>query len=152
MSQREFAKRIGAHPSVVQSWESGRAMPGTEYLCRIKDIYNVSIDWLISGEGEGKEEWKGDQNNSRMPIIQDDQFKLSDLLAKTIYILESPTIYRTALAHNINAFHQAVISLSDTEERLSAIEKKLTDLAAENLTLKKEIEILQGGEFKHPSE
>lgn len=52
---------------------------------------------------------------------------MSDMLTKTATVLESDTIYRTALASNINAFHQAVQSerqLAKLEERVATLEAR----------------------------
>ena len=73
----------------------------------------------------------------------EDDFKMSDMLTKTAEVLESDTIYRTALASNINAFHQAVNSertLARLEERMVALETRVEELANENSQLKKQVE------------
>ncbi|QAZ66740.1 hypothetical protein C3Y92_05575 [Solidesulfovibrio carbinolicus] len=75
---------------------------------------------------------------------------MSDMLTKTAEVLESDTIYRTALASNINAFHQAVRSertLARIEERMAeweaktdAMVKRMEELERENRELKQRLE------------
>lgn len=75
---------------------------------------------------------------------------MSDMVTKTIEVLESDTIYRTALASNINAFHQAVRSertLARIEERMAeweakadAMARELSELRRENRELKERLE------------
>lgn len=76
---------------------------------------------------------------------------MSDMLTKTAEVLESETIYRTALASNINAFHQAVRSertLARLEERMELLEKRVEDLAGENAYLKQRLEQHEGNNAK----
>lgn len=83
----------------------------------------------------------------------EEDWKMSDMLTKTAEVLESDTIYRTALASNINAFHQAVRSerllaqlvervaaLEAREERWAQIEARMTELEKENAELKRRLE------------
>lgn len=60
---------------------------------------------------------------------------MSDMLTKTAEVLESDTIYRTALASNINAFHQAV----QGERLMVRMEQRLADLEAKSDTFKHEL-------------
>ncbi len=79
-----------------------------------------------------------------------EEFRMSDMLTKTAEVLESDTIYRTALASNINAFHQAVRSertLARIEERMAeweakadAMARELSELRRENRELKERLE------------
>jgi hypothetical protein len=46
----------------------------------------------------------------------EDQFSISDMIIMTTKVLESRTVYRSALASNIRAFHQAVTRESEMED------------------------------------
>jgi len=68
---------------------------------------------------------------------------MSDMLTKTAEVLESETIYRTALASNINAFHQAVQGerlLTNLAERMELLEKQVAELQRENRELRQKME------------
>lgn len=75
---------------------------------------------------------------------------MSDMLTKTAEVLESDTIYRTALASNINAFHQAVRSertlvrieerMAEWEAKADAMARELSELRRENRELKERLE------------
>jgi transcriptional regulator with XRE-family HTH domain len=57
--------------------------------------------------------------------------KISDLVAKTIDILESESIYRSALASNINAFYYSIQTRNTLEamkNRMVAMEKQIAKL------------------------
>lgn len=60
-------------------------------------------------------------NERRSEKMEDDGDSIGDLIAKTAKVLESNTIYRTALASNVRAFHQAV----EQEEEMGEIKKEL---------------------------
>lgn len=68
---------------------------------------------------------------------------MSDMLTKTAEVLESETIYRTALASNINAFHQAVQGerlLAELSVRVETLEKQMVELQRENRELRRRLE------------
>ena len=70
-----------------------------------------------------------------------EEFRMSDMLTKTAEVLESDTIYRTALASNINAFHQAVRS----ERTLARLEERMADLEAKSEAMSTELGELRRG-------
>lgn len=52
-SQSQLASRAGVRLSTIQNWESDRSEPRANKLQMIAGILNVSIVWLLTGEGEG---------------------------------------------------------------------------------------------------
>ena len=87
------------------------------------------------------------------PQSSPEDWKMSDMLTKTAEVLESDSIYRTALASNINAFHQAVKSerllarleervavLEGREDRWTKFEARMEDLEKENAEQKQRLE------------
>lgn len=50
LSQKDFAEKIGVHITTVQGYESGN-LPKGDILQRIHEVFNASIDWLLTGEG-----------------------------------------------------------------------------------------------------
>ncbi len=51
LKQDELAKRLGCGRSNISLIESGKNLPGGSILITLKSKYNVSLDWLFSGEG-----------------------------------------------------------------------------------------------------
>ncbi len=47
-----IAKKLDCSPQYVSNLYAGRNIPSIEILNKIHKEYNVSIDWLITGEGE----------------------------------------------------------------------------------------------------
>jgi len=53
MSQAQLAKRLGVRTATLKNWENDVAEPRANRLSMIAGLLNVSIMWLINGEGEG---------------------------------------------------------------------------------------------------
>ncbi|MGV6847020.1 MAG: helix-turn-helix domain-containing protein [Marinibacterium sp.] len=53
MSQAQLARRLGVKKATVLAWEEDRSDPRANRLSMMAGILNVSIMWLLTGEGEG---------------------------------------------------------------------------------------------------
>lgn len=53
MTQEDLAKRLGIKSKSLQSWEDDLAEPRANRLSLLAGLLNVSMMWLINGEGEG---------------------------------------------------------------------------------------------------
>lgn len=53
MSQAQLAKRLGVRKSTVLAWEEDRSEPRANRLVMLAGMLNVSVMWLITGEGDG---------------------------------------------------------------------------------------------------
>ena len=91
---------------------------------------NVNLDWIKTGQGEMHESQSSSiaethsSYSNHPPIV-----KISDpFIQKTAAILESTTVYATALKSNIEAFHHAMTC----EEQLAVANKRI-DVLEENL-------------------
>jgi transcriptional regulator with XRE-family HTH domain len=51
--QKELAKRLGVKLKTVQGWEDDLSEPRANKLQMLAGILNVSLIWLLTGEGEG---------------------------------------------------------------------------------------------------
>jgi len=52
MSQAQLARRMGIKKSTLLGWEQDLSEPRANKLSMLAGILNVSIKWLITGEGE----------------------------------------------------------------------------------------------------
>ena len=50
ISQEELADKIKVSRGNVGDWERGRAKPGAEALLLLSKFFNVSVDWILTGE------------------------------------------------------------------------------------------------------
>ncbi len=53
MTQKQLAKRMGVRASTLRSWEDDLSEPRANRLSMMAGLLNVSMMWLINGEGEG---------------------------------------------------------------------------------------------------
>jgi hypothetical protein len=147
-----WAKRIGLPAATFnRMWNEGTP-PKWNHLTLISEQADVTIDWLLTGEGpmrrsealrlSAKEEvlrGKGEGKIAAGPapvlaghpkdLVED--IRVSELVAKTIDVLQSDTIYRASLAANINSFHLA-ISMEQRLEEERAARREMEQRMAEN--------------------
>lgn len=53
MAQRDFAARLGISNGGISQIESGKAMPGGDFLLRIHQEFGVDVTWLLTGATGG---------------------------------------------------------------------------------------------------
>jgi len=53
MTQTEFARKLGVAARTIVAWEEDRSEPRANRLQMMSGMLNVSIRWLLTGEGEG---------------------------------------------------------------------------------------------------
>lgn len=53
LTQEQLARHLGLREQTVQNWEADRAEPRANKLQMVAGLLNVSIVWLMTGEGEG---------------------------------------------------------------------------------------------------
>lgn len=52
LSQQEMADSLNLSKNGYWYYETGKRIPRAEELSFLKDIYNININWLLTGEGE----------------------------------------------------------------------------------------------------
>ena len=55
LSQKELAKRLGVKSKTMAAWENDLSEPRANRLQMLAGLLNVSLMWLLNGEGEGVE-------------------------------------------------------------------------------------------------
>ncbi len=56
LSQAELARKLGVKLKTIQGWENDTSEPRANKLQMVAGVLNVSIRWLLTGEGEGVSE------------------------------------------------------------------------------------------------
>lgn len=56
LSQEDLAAKIGVSRQAISKWERAEASPDTDNLILLAEIYGVTLDELLKGEGASKEE------------------------------------------------------------------------------------------------
>lgn len=49
LNQREFAARLGTSSGYISSVESGKTMPGGDFLLRLHQEFGTDVTWLLTG-------------------------------------------------------------------------------------------------------
>ena len=53
LTREQLARRLGLRTETIQNWEADRSEPRANRLQMLAGFLNVSIVWLLTGEGEG---------------------------------------------------------------------------------------------------
>ncbi|MBF9049668.1 helix-turn-helix domain-containing protein [Roseobacter sp. HKCCD9010] len=53
LSQAELARRLGTKTKTIKGWENDQNEPRANKLQMVAGLLNVSIMWLLTGQGEG---------------------------------------------------------------------------------------------------
>lgn len=154
LTQQELADELGVSRSSIANYESGIDPISRKFARKLEKKYGISARWLLSGE---EKDGAIDSTQEVAVVYSDqggvDEIRISDMLQKTAEVLESKTIFRSALASNINAFYQAVKTeepMRQLRDRMEAMElslssqmkevvRRLECLEEENGVLKKEL-------------
>lgn len=69
MTQETLAKRLGVRLPTVQKWEDDHAEPRANRLSMLAGLLNVSMMWLINGEGEGLDVPQSDADSGVAEVL-----------------------------------------------------------------------------------
>jgi len=98
MTQDALAKRLGVKKSTVRNWEDDLSEPRANRLSMLAGLLNVSMMWLINGEGEGVENPDAEPLTADMTdIILEIRELKSDLHAKAEQMARLEKRLRTML-------------------------------------------------------
>ena len=84
LTQKDLARRLGVRTSTVRNWEDDLSEPRANRLSMMAGLLNVSMMWLINGEGEGLEA-PADQAqgiNEMADVLVEMRLMRADLLQK----------------------------------------------------------------------
>lgn len=131
LTQQELGKMLGKSRSQIFKYETGKTPVSQRVALKMQQELRVNKEWLMTGKGEMflGEELQGDAILSREAPPgegSNDGVKIHQMLQKTAEILETRSIYRTALTSNINAFHQAIQS----EEAIGEVRRENAEIKA----------------------
>lgn len=55
LAQKDLARRLGVSVKTLENWENDVSEPRANRLTTLSGILNVSLPWLMTGEGQGVE-------------------------------------------------------------------------------------------------
>jgi len=84
MTQKQLAKRLGVRVATLRAWEEDLSEPRANRLSILAGLLNVSMMWLINGEGEGLDgpEQDGVLNVEMRDLLTEVRDLRTDLLAR----------------------------------------------------------------------
>ena len=79
MSQAQLARRLGVKTATIVNWEADRSEPRANRLQMLAGLVNVSIVWLMTGEGDGGPTMHADHIAPEIAGLRDVLDQLRDL-------------------------------------------------------------------------
>jgi|GEM_PF-1907525 len=155
--QADLSKDLGKDRATVTRWWNGGVAPSQRNMRMIADYFGCDVNWLASGEGSpfpdeaAGEGYLGRINSGmvehqtpkpepiRMEVKNEAELTNTDMLLMTSKVLESNTVYRSALASNIRAFYQAVLGeddMNDMRNEINMMRKELAEMKELIMSLK----------------
>ena len=55
LSQEQMAEKLNVTRQTISKWELNQSAPDLNYLCQLSEIFGISLDALVKGEGEPEE-------------------------------------------------------------------------------------------------
>lgn len=56
LTQEQVAKRLGIDFTTISKYENDKSQPDNEILQKLASLYDISVDWLLSGNNKREEE------------------------------------------------------------------------------------------------
>lgn len=82
LSQEEFARRLGVKGSTARGWEDDLNEPRANKLQMMAGLLNVSVVWLLMGEGDGAVAAPGEDDRSVDPELSELLVEIRDIRAQ----------------------------------------------------------------------
>lgn len=75
MTQEQLGERVGVTNKTVSRWETGKYMPPIECLKLLSDIYQISINEILTGQKLDEEDYKGAAENNIVYTLEEIEAK-----------------------------------------------------------------------------
>ncbi len=141
LTQKEFAKQINADQSTVQNWENKNKLPKGDILQRIQEIFNVNINWLLTGDGDPylyRSSMNGSPRISESSGLYNKTGGLGQAVDQLAQILTSGNeLIVRAILFNLQAFYDTVINQKRDKERIKKLEEE-SEVLKERITVLEE--------------
>jgi len=78
LTQEQLGEKIGVSNKTVSRWETGTYLPPADALLIISELFDVSINEILSGTRLSKEEYRGAAENNLRQAIKASSFSLKE--------------------------------------------------------------------------
>ena len=104
MTQSELARRLGVRVATLRSWEDDLSEPRANRLSTMAGLLNVSMTWLINGQGDGLEAPMEDAllDTSTHDILNEMRDLRADLVARVEQLARLEKKLRATLRDDAN--------------------------------------------------
>ena len=75
MTQEQLGEKVGVTNKTVSRWETGKYMPPIECLKLLSDIYQISINEILTGEKLNEEDYKEAAENNIVDTLEEIEAK-----------------------------------------------------------------------------
>ena len=75
MTQEQLGEKVGVTNKTVSRWETGKYMPPIECLKLLSDIYQISINEILTGKKLNEEDYKGAAENNIVNTLEEIEAK-----------------------------------------------------------------------------
>lgn len=135
----QIARVGGVSLDWLLTGEEAELIQGKDHLLKTKGEIAATIAPGRKTPGDRQIFTRGQTNppgeSVPMEDFVDESFSMSEMVTMTIEVLESKTVYRSALASNVRAFHQAV----KMEGEMKGVKEEVQKMRAEHRTEMEEL-------------
>ncbi|MBR3523947.1 MAG: helix-turn-helix transcriptional regulator [Bacilli bacterium] len=145
MTQQELADMLNVTDRAVSHWENGRCLPDISLFKSICEIFNISINELISGEKITKENYKEESDNNILNVITTTEkknvlvkrkYKIFIMISITIIVINILIFFLTKKRYE----QSEIESITVFGEKIDVIKnKKVYKVYMKSATIKKRI-------------
>lgn len=75
MTQEQLGEKIGVTNKTVSRWETGKYMPPIECLKLLSDLYQISINEILTGEKLDEKDYRGAAENNIVYTLEEIEAK-----------------------------------------------------------------------------
>lgn len=97
LTQMELAECLNVSRQAVSRWEVGAAVPSTENLRILSELYDIPVDYLLDDSAESYREIKDEQNQSSVKVPDDihkrEQLILLSIITVLLVVLSFVILY-----------------------------------------------------------
>lgn len=151
-SNETYGKAVGCDAKTVSTAINHGKVPGIDILSRMAEDGGVPIGWILGEDGKNEGGMGDNFHNVDEKILQSTKTLKpvikAELIGMISDILESETVYRTALASSVRALHHAVKGEAEMNDLRKTFDSWRTKSDKDMEELKNMIRNLS--ELKHP--
>ena len=110
ITQMELAEKLNVSRQAISRWEVGAAVPTTDNLKVLSELYGVSIDYLLNDAAESASK----QNEEKRGVQSRRGFSVSEaIIAMLLVIILVLTAVVVSMAKNSGKKENQVVSITD---------------------------------------